>query len=219
MKRIKVFLADDHTILREGLRSILEAEDGFEVVGEAEDGLEALERVEQTCPDVVLMDISMPRLNGLEATRQLKKLCPGTKVLVLTVHANEEYVYQVLQAGASGYLVKHAAVTELLSAIRAVNRGDSFLSPSISKTVIDEYIRSAETTVSGDSYDTLTFREREILQLVAEGHSSREISEMLAIGVKTVEAHRASLRDKLSLGNVAELTVYAIRRGVIEPDK
>jgi len=175
MNRIRVLLAEDHTIVREGLRSLLEGEADIEVIGEAEDGREAVQKVEQLHPDVVVMDITMPALNGLEATRQIKKLFPGVKVLILTMHANEEYVFQILRAGASGYVVKQAAVPELISAIQAVYQGDSFLSPSISKKVIEEYIRQAEA-MANDSYDKLTDREREVLQLIADGHTSREIA-------------------------------------------
>jgi two-component system response regulator NreC len=215
MRKIRVLLADDHTIVRKGLRSLLDGEAEIEVVGEAEDGREALEKAQQLLPDVVLMDITMPALNGLEATRQIKKLFPKMKVLILTMHATEEYILQILRAGASGYVVKQAAPTELVSAIRAVYRGDSFLSPSISRKVIEEYIRQTEAMVEENSYDRLTDREREVLQLIAEGCSSREIAERLHISEKTVRAHRAHLMDKLDIHSIAELTQYAIRKGVI----
>jgi DNA-binding NarL/FixJ family response regulator len=214
---VRVLLAEDHTIVRKGLRSLLEAEAGIEVIGEAEDGREAIRKVQELLPDVVLMDISMPKLNGLEATRQIKKWFPGVKVLILTMHANEEYVLQILRAGASGYVVKRAAPTELVLAIQAISRGDAFLSPSISKEVIEEYIRQAEGTVE-NSYDKLTNREREVLQLIAEGHSSREIAELLHISQKTVRGHRARLMDKLDVHSTAGLTQYAIRKGVINAD-
>ena len=216
MNKIRVLLAEDHTIVRKGLRSLLDGEAGIEVIGEAEDGREAVEKVQQLLPDVVLMDIAMPGLNGLEATRQIKKRFPEVQVLILTMHANEEYIFQILRAGASGYVVKQAAPTELISAIRAAYRGDSFLSPSISRTVIQEYIRQAEAMAEKDSYDQLTTREREVLQLIAEGHSNREIAELLHISVKTVETHRANLMDKLDIHSTAELTQYAMRKGVIE---
>ncbi len=212
---LRVLLAEDHTIVRKGLRSLLEGEAGIEVIGEAEDGREAIEKVQQLLPDVVLMDITMPGLNGLEATRQIKKRFPEVKVVILTVHANEEYIFQILRAGASGYVVKRAAPTELLSAIRAAYRGDSFLSPSISRKVIEEYVRQADAMAEKDSYDKLTNREREVLQLIAEGHSNREIAELLHISVKTVETHRAHLMDKLDIHSTAGLTQYAMRKGVI----
>ena len=212
---VRVLLAEDHTIVRKGLRSLLDSEAGIEVIGEAEDGREAIEKVGQLHPDVVLMDITMPGLNGLEATRQIKKRFPEVKVVILTMHATEEYVFQILRAGASGYVVKQAAPTELLSAIHAACRGESFLSPAISRTVIEEYIRQAEAMAGEDSYDQLTPREREVLQLIAEGHSNREVAELLHISVKTVETHRAHLMNKLDIHSTAELTQYAIRKGVI----
>jgi len=212
---VRVLLAEDHTIVRKGLCSLLDGEAGIEVIGEAEDGRQAIKKVEQLLPDVVLMDIAMPGLNGLEATRQIKKRFPEVKVLILTMHANEEYIFQILRAGASGYVVKQAAPSELVSAIQAAYRGESFLSPSISRKVIEEYIRQAEATAEKDSYDQLTNREREVLQLIAEGHPNREIAEMLHISVKTVETHRAHLMDKLDIHSTAELTQYAIRKGVI----
>ena len=218
MKKIRVLLAEDHTIVRKGLRSLLDGEVGMEVIGEAEDGREAIQMTQQLLPDVVLMDISMPGLNGLEATRQIKERFPEVKVLVLTRHADEEYVFQILRAGASGYVVKKAAPAELILAIQAVYRGDSFLSPSISRKVIAEYIRTAEA-MEENSYDRLTDREREVLQLIAEGHSNREIAELLHISEKTVRAHRAHLMDKLGIHSTAELTGYAIRKGVVSLDE
>jgi DNA-binding NarL/FixJ family response regulator len=188
MNRIRVLLAEDHTIVRKGLRSLLDDETEIEVVGEAEDGQQAIELVQRVQPDVVLMDITMPVLNGLEATRQIKKLFPHVKVVVLTVHSSEEYIFQILRAGASGYVVKQAAVSELVQAIQAVYRGDSFLSPSISRQVVEEYGRRAEAIE--DKYDRLTDREREVLQLIAEGRANREIAQLLHVTVKTVEAHR-----------------------------
>ena len=219
MNRIRVLLAEDHTIVRKGLRFLLDSEAGIEVVGEAEDGRQAIEKVGQLRPHLVLMDITMPGLNGLEATRQIKKRFPEVKVLILTVHATEEYILQILRAGASGYVVKQAAVTELVSAIRAVCRGDSFLSPSISREVIEEYIQRVEAIGEKDSYDQLTNRERQVLQLITEGHPNREIAELLHISVKTVETHRAHLMDKLDIHSTAELTQYAIRKGIIRADQ
>ena len=215
MSKIRVLLAEDHTIVRKGLCSLLEGEAGIEVIGEAEDGREAVQKTQELLPDVVLMDISMPELSGLEATRQIKKRFPEVKVVVLTRHANEEYVFQILRAGASGYVVKKAAPTELILAIQSVCRGDSFLSPAISRPVIEEYIRKAEATEE-NSYHRLTDREREVLQLIAEGHSSREIAALLHITERTVRAHRGHLMDKLDIHSAAELAQYAIRKGVIE---
>jgi two-component system response regulator NreC len=213
---IRVLLAEDHTLFRKGLRSLLDTEAGIEVVGEAENGREALEKVQQLHPDIVLMDISMPELNGLEATYQIKQQFPEINVLILTMHADEEYVFQILRAGASGYVLKHAEPSELVMAIQATARGGSFLSPSISRTVIERYIQQAEAMTEEDSYELLTPREREVLQLIAEGHSTRDIAERLCISVKTVETHRAHVIEKLDLHSTAELVKYAIRKGVVE---
>ncbi|MDX1520078.1 MAG: response regulator transcription factor [Anaerolineae bacterium] len=212
---IKVLLAEDHTIVRKGIRALLDPVTEIEVVGEAEDGREAIEKVGQLLPDVVLMDNTMPTLNGLEATRQIKKQFPDIMVLILTMHTDEEYIFQFLQAGASGYLIKKTAPKELVSAIKAVHRGDSFLSPSISRKVIDGYLRHVEETDKTDSYTQLTNREREVLQLIVEGLSNKEIAEQLHLSVKTIGNHRINLMEKLDLHNVSDLTKYAIRKGII----
>lgn len=219
MKEIKVLLAEDHTIVRKGLRSLLEGEAGLEVVGEAEDGREALRKVQQLHPDVVVMDISMPGLNGLEATRQIKKGFPKLKILILTVHGNEEYVFQTLRAGASGYVVKKAAPAELVAAIQAVHRGESFISPSVSGKILQDYARRAEMNTRGsETYARLTSREREVLQLLAEGRSNREIADLLYLSIKTVQTHRAKIMEKLGMKSTGELTRYAMRKGLIDPD-
>ena len=219
MDTIKVLLAEDHTIVRKGLRSLLDSEAGIKVVGEAEDGREAIKKVEKLQPDVVLMDISMPGLNGLEATRQLKKRFPEIKFIILTVHDHEEYVLQTLRAGASGYLVKKAAPAELISAIRAVYSGESFLSPSISRTVIDEYVRRSEQPSEKDEiYEKLTNREREVLQLITEGHKNRKIADLLHVSLKTVETHKANIMNKLNVSGTAELIRYAMDKGLIIKD-
>ncbi len=216
MSKIKVLLAEDHTIVRKGIRSLLDAEANITVVGEAEDGRQALQKVEELLPDIVLMDITMPHLNGLEATRQIKKLFPQVKVIALTMYTNEEYVSQVLQAGAAGYLVKQAAPAELVSAIQAVYRGDSFLSPAVSKTLIEEYLKHTDKASREDNFDKLTDREREVLQLIAEGYSNREIAEALHLSIKTVGVHRTNLMEKLDIHNTPELVKFAIRKGIIK---
>ena len=219
MNKIKVLLAEDHTIVRKGLRSLLDKEIGIKIVGEAGDGREAMKKAEALQPDVVLMDIAMPGLNGLEATRQLKKRFPEMKIIILTMHANEEYVLETLRAGASGYLVKKAAPADLIEAIQAVYKGDSFLSPSISKTVIDEYIRQAETKSERDIvYGKLTNREREIFQLIIEGHKNREIADLLYVSIKTVETHKAHIMDKLNVHSTAKLIRYAMDKDLIIKD-
>lgn len=218
MSKITVLLAEDHTIVRKGLRSLLESRADIKVVGEAENGREAIDRVEELRPDVVVMDIGMPGLNGLEATRRIKKRFGDIQVLVLTVHTGEEYILQILRAGASGYLVKQAAPAELISAIQAVHRGEAFLSPSISKKVLEDYVQRTGATAQRDGFERLTDREREVLQLIAEAYSTREIAEQLHISIKTAETHRAHLMEKLSLHSTAELTRYAIRKGVVTLD-
>jgi len=219
VSKITVLLAEDHTIVRKGLRSLLESRADIKVVGEAENGREAIDRVEELRPDVVVMDIGMPGLNGLEATRRIKKRFGDVQVLILTVHTGEEYILQILRAGASGYLVKQAAPAELISAIQAVHRGEAFLSPSISKKVLEDYVQRAGATAQRDSFERLTDREREVLQLIAEAYSTREIAEQLHISIKTAETHRAHLMEKLSLHSTAELTRYAIRKGVVTLDR
>lgn len=215
MSPIKVLLAEDHTIVRKGIRSLLDAERDIDVVGEAENGREAVEIAEMIHPDIVVMDHSMPVLNGLDAMRQIRQRDERIKVLILTMHTNEEYVFQFLRAGAAGYVVKQSAPNELVAAIRAVADGQSYLSPSISKTVIDEYVRQSQELAITDSYDALTLREREVLQLIAEGNTNREIAAQLHISVKTAAVHRNNIMQKLHLATMAELTLYAIRKGII----
>ena len=216
MSKIKVVIAEDHTIVRKGLCALLEAEPDIEVIGEAENGREAIKIVEKLLPDVVVMDIAMPGLNGLETTRQLIKRIPKLKILILTMHDNEEYIFETLRAGASGYLIKRSAPNELISAIQSVYRGESFLSPAISKKVIDGFVqRGVQTAVEDEDYQKLTAREREVLQLIAEGHANRDIARLLHISIKTVESHKAHIMEKLDIRNIAELTQYAIRKGLI----
>lgn len=219
MSVIKVLLAEDHTIVRKGIRSLLDDEADIQVVGEADNGREAIAKVEELQPDIVLMDHTMPILNGLEATRQIVKRFPRVRVLILTMHTNEEYIFEFLQAGASGYLVKQTAPTELVTAIHAVYQGDSFLSPSISKTVISGFVRQSEAIGKDDGYDTLTDREHEILQLLTEGYSTKEVAEQLHISVKTVATHKVHIMEKLNIHSMTELVKYAIRKGVISLDQ
>ncbi len=215
MKRIRIFLADDHTILREGIRSLLENEPDMEVVGEAEDGHQAVKMVKQIKPDVILMDIAMPRLNGLEATSQIKKINPNSKILILTMHDNEEYIRKALAAGAMGYILKDAAASELLGAIRAVQRGEAVLSPAVTRLVIEDYLRWGDLKTDTPQ-DDLSEREREILQLIAEGNTNKQIAEILCISIKTVQAHRSNLMNKLDLHDRGELIKYAIQKKIIE---
>jgi DNA-binding NarL/FixJ family response regulator len=217
VNKITVLLADDHTMVRKGLRTLLDAEADIEVIGEAEDGREAVSKATELRPHVVVMDITMPGLNGLEATRQIKQQFPQIQVVVLTMHTAEEYIVQILRAGASAYVVKRAAPSELISAVRAAHRSESFLSPSVSRTVIDGYLHKAEAMAWQDRYQELTPREREVLQLIAEGHSNQRIARLLCVSIKTVQTHRANLMRKLDIYTTAGLTRYAIRKGVIGP--
>ena len=218
MGKIKVLVADDHTILRQGIKSLLANEEEIEVIGEAKNGREALTIIEETLPDVILMDIAMPGLNGLEATRRIKKKFPRMKVLVLTMYTNEEYIFQILNAGANGYLVKETAFQDLISAIKAVYKNEAFMSPSISKKVINSYIKRAQNDEE-ETCEVLTTREREILQLIAEGNSSKKIAELLFISPKTVETHRTHIMDKLNIHNRTGLVKYAIRKGIVDVEK
>ena len=219
MEKITVLLAEDHTIVRKGLLALLEDVDEIDVVGEAADGREAVMKANELHPDVIVMDISMPLLSGLEATRQITERYPNIRIIILTMHANEEYILRTFQAGAAGYLVKSSAPSELVQAIHAANNGLTYLSPSISKTIVDEYVLKAKTGELESRYDQLTVREREVLQLVAEGFTIREISDELFLSDKTVRAHRAKLMQKLEVSGVASLTLYAIRQGLITVEK
>ena len=215
MGKIRILLADDHTILRDGIRSLLEDEPDMIVVGEAEDGHQAVKMACQLKPNVVLMDIAMPLLNGLEATRQIKRSCPTVKVLILSMHENEEYIRQVLAIGAMGYILKDAAARDLLNAIRSVNHGEAVLSPAITRLVIEDYLRWGDVQPMAN-VDGLSPREREVLQLIAEGYTNKQIAEILSISIKTVQSHRANLMGKLDLHNRGDLIKYAIQKKIIE---
>jgi DNA-binding NarL/FixJ family response regulator len=217
MSRIQVLLADDHALVRAGIRMLLESFPGIDIVGEASDGRRAVELVKSKRPDVVLMDIAMPGLNGLEAVSRLSKDYPDVRVIILSMHATEEYVLKALQAGARGYLIKDAATTELELAVRSVAYGRTYLSPSISNYVVDGYVQGTEE--DGRTIDTLTSRQREILQLIAEGCTTKEIAEMLKVSVKTVESHRSRLMERINVHDVAGLVRYAIRVGLVSPEK
>ncbi|MEH0018226.1 MAG: response regulator transcription factor [Desulfobacter sp.] len=217
MKTIKVLVAEDHTIVRKGLCALLLAEPDIEVVGEAENGRQVIEMAARFEPDVVLMDISMPELNGMDATRQLKKKYPNLNILILSMHTSQEYIFETLRAGASGYLIKRSAPTDLIKAIHAAHKGESFLSPSVSKKVITGFIRQQEgRPPEPKGLERLSGREREVLQLIAEGHTNREIADQLFVSSKTVEAHRTNIQKKLGIAGTAELTKYAVRKGLVE---
>ena len=214
-KQYRIVIAEDHTILREGLRSLLCSDPEFDVVGEAEDGRDAIRCVEALSPDLALMDLSMPRMNGLDAIKEIKKQNPEIKIIVLTVHKTEEYILATLQAGADGYLLKDANHSELVMAIKNVLAGKRYLSPGISEKVIEGYLEGRKALKTKSSWDTLTQREREILKLIAEGYKNKEVADYLCISLKTVEKHRSNLMRKLDLHNVAALTAFAAEKGLI----
>jgi DNA-binding NarL/FixJ family response regulator len=216
MKKIKVLIADDHTIVRKGLCSLLRGENDITVIGEARDGKEVIRKVAELSPDVIVMDINMPLLNGIEATRNIKKMKPSMGIIILTMYSDEGYVHEAILAGASGFLIKNTIPQDLCSAIRAVSRGESFLSPAISKTVIERYTKLSPPDKGELPKKDLTSREREIVQLIAEGYTNREISELLFISSKTVEVHKQNIQKKLNISGTALLTQYAIRKGLIK---
>ncbi len=215
MSRTRLMLADDHTIVRQGLRKILEEVPEWEVVAEASNGREAVQQALEARPDVAVLDIGMPQLTGIEATRQIAKRRPEVGVLILSMHADEAYVVQALQAGARGYLLKDSADADLIRAVTAVARGKSFFSPAVAKVMLDDYVRRLADRGITDRYDSLSDREREIFQLIAEGRANKEIAELLHVSLSTVETHRSHVMEKLDLHSAAEVVLYAVRKGVI----
>ena len=215
MQKIKVLIVDDHTILRDGICALLAMAADIEIVGEAANGMEALEKVRQFTPDVVLMDIAMPVMDGLEATRRIRKEFPRIKVLALTQYDEKEYVFPVIEAGAYGFISKTAASSELTTGIRSVSRGDSFLSPSVARLFVEDYQQGISARDNHDSYEQLTNREREVLKLLAEGHTTQEIAALLVISPKTVEGHKTNLMSKLDIHNRTDLIKYTLRKGII----
>ncbi|MFC2059763.1 response regulator [Chloroflexota bacterium] len=214
MDKIKMLVVDDHAIMRDGIRALLSLYDDIEIVGEASDGNEAIAKAQELMPDVVVMDIAMPGMDGLEATRRIKKNNSKVRILVLTQYDNREYILSSIKAGAAGYVPKKALGSELISAIRTVCKGNSFLYPSAASALITDYLRRTDE----DPFDRLTAREREILKLIAEGHTSREIAAMLFVALKTVLGHRAKIMQKLDIHNRTELIRYAMRKGLVSMD-
>jgi two-component system, NarL family, response regulator NreC len=212
---IRILLADDHGVVRKGLRFLLEQEPGFEIVGEAGDGREAVRLSEETNPDIVIMDIAMPMLNGIEAASQMVKRRPEVGIVILSMHSDEDYLLSALNAGAKGYLLKDSAEADLVRAIQAVHRGTPFFSPEIAKTMLEDYMRFLQQRNLQDSYDLLTEREKEVLQLLAEGKSNKEVAGILEVSVYTVDTHRMHLMQKLNLHNTAEIVLYAVRKKII----
>ena len=215
MPNVRILLGDDHTMVRQGLCKILEEQPSWEVVAQTSDGRETVQQALALEPDVVVLDIGMPLLNGIEATRQILRRLPNTSVLILSMHADEAYITRAVQAGARGYLLKDSADIDLIRAVTAVSAGKSFFSPAVAKVMLDDYVRHLADKGIVDRYDALSEREREIFQLIAEGHSNKAIAELLSISPATVETHRAHILQKLDVHNTAELVVYAVRRGVI----
>jgi two-component system, NarL family, response regulator NreC len=212
---IRILLADDHGIVRKGLRSLLERQPGMEIVGEAGDGREAVRVAEESNPDVAIVDIAMPLLNGIEATAQMVKRNPRIGVIILSMHSDEDYLLSALNAGAKGYLLKESADADVVRAIQAVTRGTPFFSPEIAKTMLEDYMRFLQQRNLQDSYDLLTEREKEVLQLLAEGKANKEVATILDVSVYTVETHRLHLMQKLNLHNTAEIVLYAVRKKII----
>ena len=213
----KIIIAEDHTILRDGLQAMLSFHPEFNVVGTAGDGLEAIRRVESHQPDLLLIDLSMPRMSGMDAIRDIKKRFPRTRIIALTVHKTDEYILATLQAGADGYVLKDASREELILAIRTVLEGNPYLSPGVSQKVIEGYLNGKKVGTPLTAYDSLSAREKEVLKLIAEGYKNREIAELLCISLKTVEKHRANLMKKLDLHNAAALTSLALEKGLVVP--
>jgi two-component system, NarL family, response regulator NreC len=215
MRKIRILLADDHQLIRTGLRLVIEQQADLSVVGEASDGRQAVALAKSLRPDVTVMDISMPSLSGIEAALQITQSHPEIAVIVLSMHPDESYVLRALKAGVKGYLLKDSADSDLIEAVRAVARGKSFFSPSVSKVLLDDYMRKLKRSGAEDAYDLLTPREREILQLVAEGKSNKEVANLLNLSVYTVETHRSNIMQKLRLKGIPELMLYAVRKGII----
>jgi two-component system response regulator NreC len=215
MKKLRILLADDHIVMRTGLRALLERQPNLEVVGESENGRETVGLAASLRPDVVVMDVGMPALNGIEATQMIVTQCPTVAVVILSMHADESYVMRALKAGARGYLLKDSAAADLIGAIQAISQGKSFFSPKVSRILAEDYVRVLKQKGAVDTYDLLTSREREILQLLAEGKANKEVATALNISPYTVETHRSHILQKLNLHNSAELVLYAVRKGII----
>jgi two-component system response regulator NreC len=212
---IRILLADDHTVVRDGLRALLEKQTDMAIVAEAADGRDSVRLAEEHAPDVVIMDIAMPNMNGIEATRRIVAGCPGTAVVILSMHQDESYVLRSLKAGAKGYLLKDSLRSDVIEAVRAVAQGRSFLTRKVGKILQEDYIRQLERRGLDDSYDLLTDREREILQLIAEGRTNKEVAGLINVSVTTVETHRTHILQKLGIHSIPELILYAVRKGII----
>ena len=215
VSRVRIVVADDHTLFRQGLRRVLVEQPDWEVVAEASDGAEAVRQTLELEPDVVILDIAMPRLNGVEATRQIVRRLPEVRVLIVSMYSDEVYITQALEAGARGFMLKDSADTDLVRAVQDLASGKSFFSPTVTKVVLDDYVRQLAARGITDRFETLSEREREVFQLIAEGHSNKDIAALLHVSPGTVETHRAHLMEKLDVHSVAEIVLYAVRRGVV----
>jgi len=215
---IRILLADDHTIVRQGLARLLREQPDLKVVGEAVNGRIAVEKTLELRPDVVIMDIAMPLMNGIEAAKRISKQLPKTKILILSMYSHEYYIHELLETGISGYILKEASGQDIINAIFAAMKGETFLSPSISKKVVDTYLSPRKSSSKAERFNQLSNREREVFQLIAEGHSTRKISELLFISVSTVKSHRAKIMEKLGIGTPVQLVHFAIQLGLVDPD-
>jgi DNA-binding NarL/FixJ family response regulator len=215
MRKTRILLADDHKLMRSGLKALIEQQPDLTVVGEADDGRQAVALAASLKPDLLVMDIGMPNLNGIEAAHQITQASPATAIVILSMHSDESYVLRALKAGAKGYLLKDSAESDLIRAVHAVAGGKSFFSPAVSKVLLDDYVRKLQRSGAEDAYDLLTPREREILQLIAEGKSNKDVANLLNLSVYTVETHRSNIMEKLNLRGIPELILYAVRKGII----
>jgi two-component system, NarL family, response regulator NreC len=215
MPAVRVLIADDHPLIRSGLRALLERESEFQVVGEASDGYEAIELATHLKPDVAMLDVGMPRLNGIDAAQHISEKIAGVRIILVSMHSDESYVLRALKSGARGYLLKASPEADVLTAVRAVAAGNAYFSPKITKLLVEEYVNEVRRRGVEDSYDLLSIREKEILQLLVAGKTNREISDMLHISVSTVETHRTNVFQKLAVHNLPELILYAVRKGLV----
>ena len=215
---IRILLADDHTIVRQGLARLLEEQPDLKVVGQATNGKKAIERALDLKPDIVIMDIAMPRMNGLEAAKRIRKQLPGTKILILSMYSHEHYIHDLLETGVSGYLLKDSSGRDIIKAIRAAMKDETFLSPSISKKLVETYLSQRKSSPKAERYKQLSNREREVFQLIAEGHSTRQIADMLCVSISTIKSHRVNIMEKLDIDTPVKLVHFAIQLGLVDPD-
>ncbi len=217
-KPVRILLADDHTIVRQGLARLLEEQQNLKVVGEAVNGQDAVEKAEKLKPDIIIMDIAMPRMNGIEAAKRIRKLMPETKIIILSMYSHEHYIHELLECGVSGYLLKDSGGQDIIKAIGAALKNETFLSPSISKKVVDAYLSPTKSSSKGELYKQLSNREREVFQLIAEGHPTRQIADMLCVSVSTIKSHKAKIMEKLGTESSMKLIHFAIQLGLVDPD-